>query len=244
MKYENILWKLWLSSEEIKIYLDLLDYGTSNIIEISNRTGINRPAIYKTLPNLIEMGLVASVIKGKRKVFKAEDPNKLKELLKTVTTNLDMVVSELEYNFKAKEPRPNIKFLEGKNGIKTVYQDILDTLNDWDVYYRYTSRKWVNYELYPKDYNKKIDAKWIFRYVITNEAIAKTKEKKEKRDLVVIPKDFNIFDDNVNKIIYKNKVAVVDFNSLTAFIIENKILAGFEEKIFKLLFKTLKSVQS
>lgn len=243
MKYENILSKLGLSSEEIKIYLDLLDNWISNIIEISNRTKINRPAIYKTLPNLIETGLISSVIKWKRKVFEAQDPNKLKELLKNITTNLDVVVSSLSEVYASKDSKPNIKFFEWKNWIKTVYLDILNTLKPWDVYYRYTSRKWLNYDLYPKDYNKKIDEKWIFRYVITNETIAKTKEKKEKRDMVIIPKDFNIFDDNVNKIIYKNKIAVVDFNSLTAFIIENNILAWFEEKIFKLLFKTLKKVQ-
>lgn len=244
MKYENILSKLWLSNEEIKIYLDLLNYWNSNIVEISNRTQINRPSIYKTLPNLVEIWLVCSVIKWKRKVYKAENPNKLKDLLKNVTSNLDIIVWNLSELYNSKEAKPNIKFYEWKTGIKTLFMDILDTLKPWDTYYRYTSRRWLNYDLYPKDYNKKIDEKWLFRYVITNEEVAKSKEKREKREMVVIPKNVYIYDDNINKIIYKDKIAVVDFNSLTAFIIENKILAWFEENLFKLLFKTLKKVKN
>lgn len=243
MKYENILIKIGLSSEEINIYLDLLEHGISSIIDISNRTKINRPAIYKTLPHLVEIGLISSVIKGKRTVYKSENPEKLKTLLKNVSESLDMVVWDLSALYSNQEVRPNIKFFEGKTGIKNVYQDILESLKTGDTYYRYTSRKTLNIDLYPKDYNKKIEEKQIFRYVITSDEVAQSKDKTVYRDMVTIPKNFNLFDDNINKIIYKNKVAVVDFNSLTAFIIENKILAWFEEKIFQLLFQTLKKVQ-
>lgn len=243
MNYENTLIKIWLSSEEIKIYLDLLENWNSNIIEISNRTKINRPAIYKTLPNLIEMGLISNIIKWKRKVYKSESPEKLKSLLKNVSENLDIVVNNLNDVYKNVSTKPLIKFFEWKNWIKNVYQDVLDTLKSWDTYYRYTSRKNLNIDFYPKNYNKTFDEKQIYRYVITNQQIANSKEKTVYRDMVVIPKDFDFFDDNINKIIYKNKIAIVDFNSLTAFIIENKILAQFEEKIFQLLFKTLKTVK-
>jgi hypothetical protein len=58
--------------------------------------------------------------------------------------------------------------------------------------------------------------------------------------MVVIPKNFDLFEDNVSKIIYKNKVAIVDYNSLSGFIIENRLFAKFEEKLFKLLFKLMK----
>ncbi len=43
--------------------------------------------------------------------------------------------------------------------------------------------------------------------------------------------------------IYANKVAIIDYNTLTSFIIENKILASFEEKIFKTLYKFLKKLE-
>jgi len=58
---------------------------------------------------------------------------------------------------------------------------------------------------------------------------------------VSIPKLYDLFEDNISKIIYANKVAIIDYESETSFIIENKKLADFEKKIFKLLFKYLRN---
>lgn len=33
--------------------------------------------------------------------------------------------------------------------------------------------------------------------------------------MVVIPKTFDLFEDNVSKMIYKNKVAIIDYNSMS-----------------------------
>jgi hypothetical protein len=58
---------------------------------------------------------------------------------------------------------------------------------------------------------------------------------------VSIPKLYDLFEDNISKIIYANKVAIIDYDTETSFIIENKKLADFEKKIFKLLFKYLRN---
>jgi predicted transcriptional regulator len=41
----------------------LLENNESSIVDIANRTHINRPALYKIIPALIETGLIANVIK-------------------------------------------------------------------------------------------------------------------------------------------------------------------------------------
>ena len=58
--------------------------------------------------------------------------------------------------------------------------------------------------------------------------------------MIAIPKKYDLFDDNISKIIYGNKVAIIDYSTETSFIIENKKFADFEKKIFKLLFKYLR----
>jgi hypothetical protein len=40
--------------------------------------------------------------------------------------------------------------------------------------------------------------------------------------------------------IYANKVWFIDFNTETSIIIENKQIAEFQKKLFKLLYKSLK----
>ena len=66
------------------------------------------------------------------------------------------------------------------------------------------------------------------------------KTKKLDKEVVIIPPKFDIFEDNITKIIYSNKVAIIDYNTLESFIIESEIFAHFEKKIFMLLFKFLK----
>ena len=79
--------------------------------------------------------------------------------------------------------------------------------------------------------------------IITSDELKKMKEESEKklgREIVAIPKNYDLFDDNIGKIIYANKVAILDYNTNTSFIIENKKFADFEKKIFKLLFRYLR----
>jgi len=82
--------------------------------------------------------------------------------------------------------------------------------------------------------------------IITSDELKKMKEESEKklgREIVAIPKNYDLFDDNIGKIIYANKVAILDYNTNTSFIIENKKFADFEKKIFKLLFRYLREKQ-
>lgn len=240
MNYENILKKIWLSREESKIYIDLLENWISNIVEISNRTNINRPALYKIIPELLETNLISQIIKWKRRVFKAENPKNLSKIFENLSNTFNSIIPELEELYDSKKTKPNIRFFEWWKWLKFIYEDILNTLENWDIYYRYSSRHIFDRKYFPTDYNKKIDEKWIYRYLITSESLAKTKEQKAKREMVIIPKDFDLFEDNVSKVIYKNKVAIIDYNSMTWFIIENQIFSKFEEKLFKLLFKLMK----
>lgn len=240
MKYENILSRIWLSIEESKIYLDLLANNESSIVDISNRTGIHRPALYKIIPSLIETGLISQLIKWKRKVFKAENPNNLKKLFDNLSNNFMRILPDLEEIHDSNKLKPNIRFFEWTKWLKVIFEDILSTLSNWDIYYRYSARNVFDRKYFPTDYNEIINKKWIYRYLITSEKLASTKTPKARREMVVIPKSFDLFEDNVSKVIYKNKVAIVDYNSLTWFIIENHLFAKFEEKLFKFLFKLMK----
>ncbi len=94
----------------------------------------------------------------------------------------------------------------------------------------------------PESYKKIRDEKEIQRCIITSEELKNAKEKAEKklgREMRAIPKNFDLFDDNIGKIIYGNKVAIIDYNTSMSFIIENKKFAEFEKKVFQLLFRFL-----
>ena len=237
----KILENLWLSKNEISIYLFLLNNWNTNISEISKKTWINRPSIYSTIPNMIESGLLIEVLKWKRKHYSAQNPKILKTYLNQIEKDFDFIYEELEENYKKRKKRPILQSLDWKKWIKYIFADIVKTLKKWDIYYRYSSRKNIDKRWYlPENYKKIRDEKLLERFVITNDYLNKNQPKKVRKESVIIPKSFDLFEDDILKIIYKNKVAIIDYNSNQWFIIENPLFANFERKLFKLLFKFLK----
>jgi hypothetical protein len=51
--------------------------------------------------------------------------------------------------------------------------------------------------------------------VITSEKIEAKKQKKLEKEVVLIPKKHDLFEENITKIIYADKVAVIDYTSYT-----------------------------
>ena len=60
-----------------------------------------------------------------------------------------------------------------------------------------------------------------------------------ERAVKVIPEGSDLFAYNVTELIYGTKIAFVDYNTESAFIIENPVIAAFQERLFKLLYQRL-----
>lgn len=240
-KYENIISKIWLSENQTKIYLDLLNNWSSNIVEISRRISIHRPIIYKTIPSLVEIWLISEVLKWKRKNYKAESPENLKSIFENLSNNFSNIIEELWEIYNQSSDKPIFKILNWINWIKSVFLDVVNTLDYEWTFYRYTSSANFNRKYLPNKYRELRNDKKIRRVVITSEDWEYSKKRnKPEREVVRMPKNFWLLDDNIAKIIYKNKIAIIDYNSLTSIIIESEIFAKFELRIFKTLVKLLK----
>ncbi len=74
-------------------------------------------------------------------------------------------------------------------------------------------------------------------------AEAQKKKPRLEREMVVIPSELGIFEDNVTLFIYAHKVAFIEFTTETSIIIENEFIASFLQKIFTLLYVSLKRNQ-
>jgi hypothetical protein len=92
----------------------------------------------------------------------------------------------------------------------------------------------------PAEYFDLQQSKSLERCVISNEARTRDHSDNPNRDIVAIPTGFDLFDDNITKIIYGNKVAVIDYESQIGWTIESERFARYEEKIFRLLHSLLK----
>ncbi|EKE30299.1 MAG: Transcriptional regulator, TrmB [uncultured bacterium (gcode 4)] len=242
MNYIPFLRRIWLTEIESKTYIILLENWPSTIAEIAKATGFHRQMIYRVLPVLQESKLVSTSITGKRRLYTAESPTHLKAIVDKLSTDFDSILPSMEELYTPRNDQPLIKYYSWAKGITFLFDDVIRTLKKWEIFYRYSSRKAS--EDSPKNYFS--DATWemrekkqLERILITNEWLSKYKKSRLDREVVTIPKDFDLFEDNISKVIYGSKVWVVDYNSENAFIIENEKYASFERKVFKLLFKLL-----
>ncbi len=241
MNSNKILEKIGLTKNESLIYLALVDLGPSTITQISDKTAIHRPLVYKALPHLEEKKLVTSITQGKQTLYTAEPPNKLEDIFDDLRLQFFNLMPELEDKYAVNSLKPAIRFLEGKEGIKNIYLDIVSTLKKGDTFYRYSSATDLNKtkKYLPRDYEKMRDNKKIERKVIMAENQASLKKIKLERFIKTMPKDTGSFDFNITKIIYGPKVAYIDYNSETAIVIENELIAKFELSIFESFYRKL-----
>lgn len=241
MTIAQILSALGLRSDEIRLYLVLLEVPPATVSELARITGIHRPLIYRALPALLEKNLITLALKGKQKRYVAESPKRVEGLFQELERSFQTILPDLELSYFARDRRPTMKFYEGREGIRNVFEDLLQTLNRGDVFYRYSSnRNTKDQEKYlPRNYRERRDQKQLERFVITNEATSRQKQKRLERALKVIPAKYGVFEYNVTQIIYGSKVAFIDYNSQTASIIENPQMASFQRHLFRVFFDQL-----
>jgi len=242
MDKNKILEKIGLTKNESAIYLALLELGTSTISQISEKTSIHRPLIYKAIPSLLDKKLITKTHKLKSVVFGAEPPNRLESMFDDLKIDFFETLPDLEDTYNSSEKRPKVRFLEGKDGTKRIFDDVVRSLKTGDVFYRYSSSKEGREKqdkYLPRIYRKMRDEKKLQREVITNPQTAIQKKPNLDRFVKIMPNDFGPFEHNVTEIIYGNKIAFIDYNSQTAMIIESKRIAEFQKQIFKTFYKRL-----
>lgn len=239
MKNINLLKKIGLNKYQGAIYLSLVEKGAMTVAGISRASGLHRPIIYKFLPMLEELGLIALITKGRQKHYIAQSPEHLRELLQNINIEFEQSLPELERTFAIQGKQPIVKFFYGKKGISAIFRDLVTSLNKESVYYRFTSNKDLESitKYIPRDYREMRDRKRLDRFVINNEKAAE--KMVLGREVKTIPKEVDAFDYDINQIIYGDKVAFMDFNSDTAILIENKKIADLQRAVFKILYKYL-----
>lgn len=239
MQLTSLLTAVGLSKSEAAIYMDLIQYGTQTISEISRTSKLHRPAIYRALPHLKEKGLVSERRVGKLIHYAAEPPERLKNVLHTLHDELDTVIPTLQQIQSRKSPV--VRRLDGKAGVHAVYEDIIATLKKGEEFYRYSSESAEHLLAIglPKGYIEERDRLKLERLVITSPDYVASREPSLEESLRVVPNEFLPFNYGVSQIIYGNKIAFIDYTQPIATIIENNTFAQFQKDIFKMLFKKL-----
>lgn len=175
----KILEEIGLTDSEIKVYLALLELGSSKKGPIVKKAGITSSKIYEVIDKLIERGLASYVIKDKVKYFNAAPPSRIKDYLrekeiklKEQETEIDKLLPSLELKQKLTEKKIDAEVYRGWRGMQTVYNDLLESLKPKEEYFIFGASRGMDTKKVKSFYtrfNEKVTKKKLRANVIFNE---------------------------------------------------------------------------
>ena len=238
---------LGFSTKEATVYVALLELGHGTVTEIARKAGINRTTGYDILDSLANKGIVNVTGKEPKQEYAAEPPEAVIEYLKReaeVAKARIAKAGELLPQLRSVQRvqnRPKIKFYEGSDGLKQVYEDTL-TSNETIRAYASVEDVHTGIPNYFPEYFKRRAAKGIsIRAVFpkTPAALARQAfDTDEKRESVLVPKESFNFSPEIN--IYDNKVMIASWREKLGVIIESAEIADAMKKIYELAWAEAK----
>jgi len=125
MKLSKELQHIGLNEKEAEIYLASLELGQTDISRLAKKARIKRTTAYLVADSLKKRGLLNSFKKGKRPVFYAEDPRILLEQLDERKALITSLLPRLLSQSNLIDKKPVIRFYEGEEGIREIFNDSL-----------------------------------------------------------------------------------------------------------------------
>jgi len=153
---DQILQKIGLTKNEIKVYGALLDLGETKTGEILAKSELNSGKIYEILDSLQKKGLVSCITKNNIKYFSPADPKRVFDYIKEKKNDLTnqedefkKILPELLSKISSKKGNIKIEIFTGFNGMKTA-------MLKEEEYYKKGEILYVSGLLKKEAYDKKI----------------------------------------------------------------------------------------
>lgn len=123
-----------LSEKESAVYIAALELGPSVVQDVAKKAGVNRATTYVCIESLAARGLISTFIKGKKRFFAAESPDRLLSLVRLQRRELEEKEREIESTipkllalFNSDGEKPQIRYMEGPQGVRAV-REIFENL--------------------------------------------------------------------------------------------------------------------
>jgi len=242
---ETILREIGLTESEIKVYLALLELGSTTTGPIVDKSGVSSSKIYEILEKLAKKGLVSHIIKAGTKHFEASDPERIMDYLEEKKNSLTdqirsvkTILPQLEIKRQLTEHISEATIFKGFRGIQTAFKELLkDATPEFTMLVMGFSKSIPTIENWMHSFHRqraenKIPARLIMPETRpdlgkTRSAIPLTKIKYLPQDMF-IPSVINI---------YKDKVLIVIDEEFTSIMIKNKEVADSFTAQFENLWK-------
>lgn len=237
--------KFGLSEKEARVYLASVELGDTTASAISIKSNLPRTLVYDILERLIELGLISYAIKANKKHFTAANPQELVRILKDKERVISNIMPSLMEMSKAHgSQRPQVEVYEGKEGMKTVMDDILRS--GAKEFLGYGSSR-SSYEIIPafmeEWHKRRIKQKVVMKVIYNNTKQTRDKVRHLQSSLKyahykLMPIEVEL---PTATVIYAGKVVLQSWTKEPfAVMIESKEMAENQKRYFEQLWKIAK----
>lgn len=130
----SVLTDVGLSSNQAKVYLAALMLGPSRPVDIARKAEIKRPTVYPVIESLQKLGLITEQPRGFKSVYLAEKPEKLEAIVEMRHNQLKNSLGELSSLPGLKPSETILKYYEGVDSVKEIFNDMLRVVQPGDDY--------------------------------------------------------------------------------------------------------------
>ncbi len=233
-----------LSEHEALVYLSSLTIGPSTVNKIAKHSEVKRTTVYPVIESLKRKGIMNVEIKGLKKLFVAENPEKLENIIELKKNRLKSMIPELTALYSLKSGESLIRYYEGVNGVKTVYDHILDGLKPGDEYLIISDMQRflaLDRVYFANFIEKRAKLNLKIRTILQNSEDAnyyKTIEQNTNQKIKILEKNLDL---KANLVILPNRIVITQIvDPLITIVIENKSIVDMQRDQFNIIWDTIK----
>jgi sugar-specific transcriptional regulator TrmB len=237
----HTLQSIGFDSKESQLFLAGLKLGSAPASEYAKATGMNRITSYNTLEELVHHGHFTMEKRMRAKWYAPVAPEYLALEARKSAEALQRALPELRSLQGAKERSPHVRFFEGWEGVRHVYEDTLTAKSELlNFANSAVVRKF--WPAYDDEYvAERVKRGISLRGIAPNDAAGKKvhgEDRERLREIRLVPAaDFD-FTNEIN--IYDHKVAICSFgseSSMFGVIIESKEVAETQKQVFEMAWR-------
>lgn len=239
----TILEDLGLTQAEIKVYVALLELGSTTAGPILEKSKLQNSVVHRALNSLIEKGLISYILEGKRKIYQATDPENFYNFIEDKKKRFEQILPDLKEKQKHAKKEEQATIFRGKRGINELYNLLLNS--GGKEYNTFGGGTRVTYDVMGETWWKNLHVKRIAKRIkcrqVFDETIRKFGEELRKKSLTDIRFLSRKFEQLQETIIIGDYVGIAIFTKNPyGILIKDKTVADGYRKQFEVIWNIAK----
>ncbi len=227
-----------LTANEAKVYVAMLNLGSSSVNSIARKASVHRVNAYDIIERLIQKGLVSSIVKGKKKFYEPASPERILTSLERKEDEFKTVLPQLMLDYELRKQKQDVYVFKGPDGVMTAYNMMLEQgKNVYAIGVKGANRKYLKHRHIQWDKERKKKGMQVYALY----AESNRNDKMEKDDTwhnKYLPDEFtsHFAIDICGEIV----VMLLSSADIMAVVIKNKIVAEGYKRHFDFMWKFAK----